>query len=307
MSEEDRNVGPLDRQKIWEAQHEHPRMSPERIGAELVKGLSKAELRAFAIAYIAGEVEGYRRAAAHRIETEAAEKRRRENPPKNPCECQGTQDRFGNPIWPHEKNDECRRKEQEQEKRTETYRASERARQDEAFEALRADPLTFLKPPKYWRWYPSEIENFQRSFDSSDEYQDWYENAVKIYRARVSEDKIERWGGFYPWDHGEFYSFASKFYRGGPVMYSTDQLIAQVSEEVRLETTRELLSTVFALGDGTEVTWGTATIEQHKQRIEMLTKNAAGIVETASRHTAAVRMIEEAGATCLADLAERAA
>lgn len=80
------------------------------------------------------------------------------------------------------------------------------------------------------------------------------------------------------------------------------ELINEVAEETRLETTRELLATVFAVGDGSQVTWGAATSEQHERRIEMLAGNASGVIETAARHVAAVRMIREAGVACLAEI-----
>lgn len=95
---------------------------------------------------------------------------------------------------------------------------------------------------------------------------------------------------------------AQTFYPGGPVKLRTDELIADVARKTRIEVTEELLSTRFALGDGTMVTWGTATISQHRQRIEMLAKNAAGIVETAGRHKAAIYMCEEAEVDRLDDL-----
>jgi hypothetical protein len=79
-------------------------------------------------------------------------------------------------------------------------------------------------------------------------------------------------------------------------------LIDEVSEQVELETTEELLATFFALGDGTKVSWGDATVEQHQQRIALLVKDIAGTTETAARHQAAIRMIEEAGVRRLADL-----
>lgn len=83
-------------------------------------------------------------------------------------------------------------------------------------------------------------------------------------------------------------------------------MVHRVAAQVRLETTEELLSSVFALGDGGErVTWGEATTEQHQKRIELLVGNAAGNVETAARHQAAIRMISEAGAGCLREAAER--
>ncbi len=103
--------------------------------------------------------------------------------------------------------------------------------------------------------------------------------------------------------------FAADFYHGGPQVWfalererRVEALIEEVAEEVRLETTAELLETIFALGDGSKTTWGQATVWQHQQRIQMLAKNAAGIVETAALHSAAISMIETAGVACLAEI-----
>lgn len=83
--------------------------------------------------------------------------------------------------------------------------------------------------------------------------------------------------------------------------------VAHCADEVRLEITTELLLTTFALGDGRRVTWGDATIEQHEQRVAVLLRGAQGTIETAGRHTEAIRMIRDGGVTCLRDLAEQAA
>jgi hypothetical protein len=71
--------------------------------------------------------------------------------------------------------------------------------------------------------------------------------------------------------------------------------VEENAAHVRLETTRELLETSFALGDGAETTWGEATVDQHQQRIDLLVKGASGTIETASRHAAAINMIQAAG------------
>lgn len=81
------------------------------------------------------------------------------------------------------------------------------------------------------------------------------------------------------------------------------KLIAATESRVRLELTAELLAASFALGDNSEATWGEATVEQHQQRLDMLIKHAAGTVDTATRHRAAIAMIQAAGATCLAEVA----
>jgi hypothetical protein len=69
--------------------------------------------------------------------------------------------------------------------------------------------------------------------------------------------------------------------------------------------TTDLLEATFFLGDGTEVTWGAATAEQHATRIELLMSKASGTMETASRHVAAIRMIEDNNVKCLNDLEPR--
>lgn len=104
--------------------------------------------------------------------------------------------------------------------------------------------------------------------------------------------------------------FEGDWHPDGPAAYERERrrervraLIETEAEYVRIETTRELLSTMFALGDGTRITWGAATVAQHRQRIEMLTVNAAGIIEAATRHHAAIRMIEGGDASCLNELA----
>ncbi len=66
----------------------------------------------------------------------------------------------------------------------------------------------------------------------------------------------------------------------------------------------ELLRSPFSLGDKTTVTWGEATIEQHQQRIEMLTGMARGIESTIRRHEEAVALLKETGAECLDALAK---
>lgn len=63
-----------------------------------------------------------------------------------------------------------------------------------------------------------------------------------------------------------------------------------------------LLAETFALGDGSRVSWGEATVEQHEQRIAMLARLRDGIDATIARHRAAVEGIRAAGVKCLADL-----
>ena len=65
---------------------------------------------------------------------------------------------------------------------------------------------------------------------------------------------------------------------------------------------RALFHMRFALGDGREVTWGKATLEEHQQRVEMLRKKRDGIDATISRHLQAILALEESGARCLDEM-----
>lgn len=77
---------------------------------------------------------------------------------------------------------------------------------------------------------------------------------------------------------------------------------SEMADQIRLEITEELLSSIFALGDGRRVTWGEATVEDHQKCIEMLQGNAAANIDTAAKHEAAIRMLSEAGAETLGGL-----
>lgn len=81
-----------------------------------------------------------------------------------------------------------------------------------------------------------------------------------------------------------------------------DAIIEERAADLDIEWTAALLTTTVALPGGERVTWGEATVEQHEARIAMLAKHAAGELETASRHRAAVESIKAAGVRCLDDL-----
>lgn len=125
-------------------------------------------------------------------------------------------------------------------------------------------------------------------------YDEWYERGVEAAAAAGSKDYFA----------ADYYAYGSREFYNMKRLREVGKLIQQVAEETRLETTAELLATIFALGDGTEVTWGRATPEQHELRIEMLAKNAAGVVETAARHRAAISMIRSAGVACLDEISD---
>jgi hypothetical protein len=74
-----------------------------------------------------------------------------------------------------------------------------------------------------------------------------------------------------------------------------------------LDVFADLMSQPFRLGNGTSVLWGEATLEQHEQRIAMLTKTRDGLNRTIERHAEAVQLLRTSGAPCLAALQEAVA
>ena len=80
------------------------------------------------------------------------------------------------------------------------------------------------------------------------------------------------------------------------------KILDDVASKIRLEVTEELLSSVFALGDGRRVTWGEATVDDHKTRIVMLENQMIGTGQTASLHMKAIEMIQSNGVMKLADV-----
>jgi hypothetical protein len=85
--------------------------------------------------------------------------------------------------------------------------------------------------------------------------------------------------------------------------YTLNGIIEAFEEEVRgserLKVTAELLTVAFSLGDGRRVSWGEATLEDHRQRIEMLGKGIEGNVQTIRLHEYAATILRETGAACL--------
>jgi hypothetical protein len=86
-----------------------------------------------------------------------------------------------------------------------------------------------------------------------------------------------------------------------------NQITEQFAAELKAEWTAELLSSEFALADGTTVTWGDATVEQHEQRVELFTRNAVANAEGAARHKLAIEALKQSGSPTLNDLAKVAA
>lgn len=78
--------------------------------------------------------------------------------------------------------------------------------------------------------------------------------------------------------------------------------VEYVSAPASRDAFRSLFHKKFALGDGREVLWGKATVEEHKQRVEMLRKQRDGIDSTIQGHMQAIITLEESGARCLDEM-----
>jgi hypothetical protein len=74
------------------------------------------------------------------------------------------------------------------------------------------------------------------------------------------------------------------------------------TEEMRLEWTQELLDSTFVGADGELITWGDASADDHRARVEMFMRNAEANMEGAARHTKALHALEATGAATLRGL-----
>lgn len=81
----------------------------------------------------------------------------------------------------------------------------------------------------------------------------------------------------------------------------------QLRSQLWTEWTADLLTAEIAMPDGTRTTWGDATIDQHRERREMLAKNSMANAESAARHAQAIEQLEESGAANLRALSMAAA
>ena len=64
----------------------------------------------------------------------------------------------------------------------------------------------------------------------------------------------------------------------------------------------EVYGEMFSTYDGRRVSWGEATVEQHRQRVERLRMQRHAIGQTIERHEDAIRLCEEHGVDRLIDI-----
>jgi hypothetical protein len=81
-----------------------------------------------------------------------------------------------------------------------------------------------------------------------------------------------------------------------------NRAIEQYATELKMQWTAELLDSTFALGDGTQVRWGEATIEQHQARRDLFVGNAQANMEGAARHEMAIDQLTKARVATLREL-----
>jgi len=72
--------------------------------------------------------------------------------------------------------------------------------------------------------------------------------------------------------------------------------------KAELRITKKLLASKFSLGDGTEVTWGEATIAQHEQGIKLLWQNIIENLEAYARELGCLKPGEKLEVTRAARL-----
>lgn len=82
---------------------------------------------------------------------------------------------------------------------------------------------------------------------------------------------------------------------------AVDAAIRAQVEAAHTEWNDRLLRSKFALGDGTETTWGEATREQHQYRFDMHKTNAVAGVEGAARHLEAIEKLDATGCLTLTE------
>lgn len=88
-------------------------------------------------------------------------------------------------------------------------------------------------------------------------------------------------------------------------MAKVEQAFRDLKSVWRMEWTAELLDSTFALADGSRVTWGDATADQHRERVDMFRRNALANLEGAARHEQAIDALMESGAKSLRKMVNR--
>jgi hypothetical protein len=173
---------------------------------------------------------------------------------------------------------------------------TEVARLDIGADAAAADYIKLLSPEErrseLLRLVAEEIRGIRRA------------DAAKAERAADIEDRREEGRRKYANKKQRDSDVAAALAEGYGSLYAKRnaavvQSIRDWELSIRLDTTRELLATTFALPDGREVTWGRATVRDHEQRRDMLINQGVGTLVTAYRHELAIQAITASGMATL--------
>ena len=158
-----------------------------------------------------------------------------------------------------------------------------------------------------FRLSPEESKKKQQ--ENPDDYRNWYQEMVTGKTLwRDIPEKHQRWlfermhsSQYIPDD----YPPKAKWLTTYEGKMTLDRLakaeerkqkeIRAIKQEAIMEWTEELLQSSLALPDGTIITWGSATRNDHEARIEMLHVNVMANAEAIRRHEAAVIALVSSG------------
>lgn len=271
----------------------HPDGMPDVVAAEWVATLTAEERKGFLVAFAVTGVKHWQRARARNLELEAQAAARREAEERTRAEWQAGAEARSEEERRYRAEAPARKAAQEQAKREAFQQRQDELREE--MERYRDNPYPHKSVTVHERTKRAEFVLHFKAW-MGDEFDDWYVEVVEEIAARGSRVPLDQFR--LQWEP----DFEKPAYMDSMFGVLT-QAMDDVRQAARLELTREFLETEFALGDGVRVTWGSASVEHHQQRIAMLTHHAAGTLETAERHHAAVAMLSESGARCLNDVA----
>lgn len=133
------------------------------------------------------------------------------------------------------------------------------------------------------------------------------ENSGPIsYMGRAKPRRYsKRWQEWVQTDEGREYEAqreADEAASSRMLFEALDKTLKDYEKAMKMKWTAELLGTEFALPDGTAVTWGEATVEDHEARQQMFMRNAHGNLEGAARHSQAINDLRAGNVSTLNDL-----
>ncbi len=194
--------------------------------------------------------------------------------------------------------EESERKFQEQQKRIESYRKIEEKKEVNELQKVFNSPseMYHREDRRKVIWNSKSRKAFRYWCEKEGkDFEDWLNRARKVC-PEEDKDCLEA-----DWYHKGPEAYMREKHHDN-LMKMVSDVVEVVKEHTRLAVTKELLQTEFALGNGVKVTWGTATKENHEQRIALLSENVAGNLEAAARHRLAIQMIEENSVETLSEV-----